>query len=650
MNDLGKPQVRTRAGIVPLGSQIGSGGEGAIYEIVGRGDIVAKIYHKPIDREKAEKLAAMATIQDDRLRAVTAWPTEVLMNLGGSVCGFLMPRLSGHKEVHLLYGPRSRRTEFPTAEFRFLLRTATNTARAFEAVHAVGCVIGDVNHGGIAVSSKATVTLLDCDSFQVSTGLRVFSCDVGTPLYTPPEMQGRSFRGVVRHPNHDGFGLAVILFHLLFAGRHPFAGRFLGRGEMTIERAITEFRFVYGNGRSAAQMEPPPGVPALETASAPLALLFERAFSREGANGSRPGANEWVSALVALERQTRQCTSNASHHYPSALLFCPWCKFEAATGVTLFSTATQRSPRGGSVFDIRAAWAAITAVPKPGQAHNPADRSRVAAVAPSREAQAAAAKAGAGTFGTMVVVALTISLMAAVPAGILLWLIGGCIAAIVVNSKKVDPSTVQQFRSSLNTATANLRALEERWRFEAGEAKFTARMNQLQVAKQAWEDLANERHRRLRLLERHRETFQRQAFLAHFHLERATIPGIGPSRKAMLASYNVETAADIVDAKISQIPGFGPVTLGKLRQWRASVEAQFRFDPSRAVDPQDIARLDRELAGKRADLERDLLNGPSDLKRLAQEISTVRSALETQIASALRMVMQTEADLKAVGG
>jgi len=44
------------------------------------------------------------------------------------------------------------------------------------------------------------------------------------------------FRGLERSAGHDAFGLAVLLFHLLFMGRHPFAGRSLA-GEMTIQYA-----------------------------------------------------------------------------------------------------------------------------------------------------------------------------------------------------------------------------------------------------------------------------------------------------------------------------------------------------------------------------------------------------------------------------
>ena len=44
MNVHSKPLVRTGSGMVPLGRQLGSGFEGAVYEVVVRKDTVAKIY------------------------------------------------------------------------------------------------------------------------------------------------------------------------------------------------------------------------------------------------------------------------------------------------------------------------------------------------------------------------------------------------------------------------------------------------------------------------------------------------------------------------------------------------------------------------------------------------------------------------------
>ncbi len=269
---------------VDLGSQLGVGGEGAVYEVVGRPSSVAKVYHKPPDSRKEQKFRAMASLARPDLLAVAAWPTATLHQTPqGPLVGVLMPRVSEHKEVHTLYSPAHRKKDFPTADWAFLIQTAMNCAVAFEIIHRGGHVIGDVNQSNVLISSKAMVQLIDCDSYQVQAGTQSFPCEVGVPLYTPPELQGQSFRGVVRTHNHDRFGLAVLIFHLLFVGRHPFSGRPLTRGELPIEKAIKEFRFAYSRAAAQLQIAPPPQAPLLGIVPAEVGRLFERAFSTHSA-------------------------------------------------------------------------------------------------------------------------------------------------------------------------------------------------------------------------------------------------------------------------------------------------------------------------------------------------------------------------------
>ena len=124
--------------------------------------------------------------------------------------------------------------------------------------------------------------LIDCDWYQIADGARLFTCDVGVPHFTAPELQGQSFRGLQRTPQHDAFGLAVLVFHLLFMGRHPFAGRYLGKGDMPVERAIKEGRFAYGPHADGVQMTPPPHSLRLSQVPDEIAGLFERAFQAAG--------------------------------------------------------------------------------------------------------------------------------------------------------------------------------------------------------------------------------------------------------------------------------------------------------------------------------------------------------------------------------
>jgi DNA-binding helix-hairpin-helix protein with protein kinase domain len=140
-----------------------------------------------------------------------------------------MPKIADCKDIHHLYSPKSRRTVFLRADWRFLIRAATNIARAFRVVHEAGYIIGDVNHGSILVGQDATVRLIDCDSFQVTSGERCFLCEVGVETFTPPELQEKDFSRAVRTAHHDNFGLAVMVFLMLFMGRYPFAGRYLAR-------------------------------------------------------------------------------------------------------------------------------------------------------------------------------------------------------------------------------------------------------------------------------------------------------------------------------------------------------------------------------------------------------------------------------------
>jgi DNA-binding helix-hairpin-helix protein with protein kinase domain len=250
--------------------------------------------------------------------------------------------------------------DFPRADWRFLVRAATNIAKAFAVVHDADCVIGDVNHGSIMVAEDATVRLIDCDSFQVNTPARRFLCEVGIETFTPPELQGIPFKGVVRKPNSDNFGLVVMIFHLLFIGRHPFAGRYSGAGDMPIAKAIKGCRFPYSANHKAVQMDRPPGTPALSFVGVEVAQLFETAFSRAAIKGGRPTARDWAAGLQKLEANAKECTNNKGHWYPSHVSECPWCQMEAQGANPLFPFVIPGLPGGTrSTLDVEEFWRQI---------------------------------------------------------------------------------------------------------------------------------------------------------------------------------------------------------------------------------------------------------------------------------------------------
>jgi DNA-binding helix-hairpin-helix protein with protein kinase domain len=171
---------------------------------------------------------------------------------------------------------------FPEAGFPFLLHSAINSARAFATLHSAGQVVGDINHSNLMVSDNATVALIDCDSFQITDGSNVFRCSVGVPEFTPPELQGSNFLTETRTTHHDAFALAVMIFHLLFLGRHPYDPK--SGEDVSLGQAIGHYAFAYTRDC----------VPRFADHPSSVTDLFKQAFTRDAiTRAAPPRCNGW---------------------------------------------------------------------------------------------------------------------------------------------------------------------------------------------------------------------------------------------------------------------------------------------------------------------------------------------------------------------
>jgi DNA-binding helix-hairpin-helix protein with protein kinase domain len=656
------PLLDMRGTAIKLGPSIARGGEGEIFPVSGQPNTVAKIYHTTISTEKTAKLHAMTQLSSEQLRAVTAWPTATLHHIpNGPIRGILMPAVVAHKEIHVLYGPKTRLREFPDATLPFLLHIAANLARAFARIHEQGHVIGDVNHGSVLVAKDGTVKLVDCDSFQIAFGGRQLLCTVGVPTHTPPELQGKPLGGIVRTPNHDAFGLAVLIFQLLFLGRHPFAGTFLGRGEPALEKAIEEFRFAYGPGAIGRQMRQPPATPALDSSTPTIATLFERAFSREGyERANRPSAREWVATLGQAAQQLIVCGRNSGHHYARGLSACPWCAIESVVGITLFNVALL-APAGAtarSAFDLEKVWAAIMAVADPGQAPilplpnnlpiepSPEARAHGAELRRLRKVQHIALAVGM----VSALLALLIAAAAVAASWIMILTALGCFGlGFIAYRGRQNNAILAGAKSKKALATARLNTLRTRWHAEAGAAQFTALRTQLEREKGAYQALALIRQQRMRDLTSGARQRQLTLFLQRHRIASATIPNIGPGRKATLLSFNIETAADVTQTALLGVPGFGPAMTTKLLAWRATIESRFVFNGQQAIDPSDLGKIERDIANLRIQHERTLSQGAAQLQSITDQVRRVRTALREAGDQAQIDLAQAEVDLKILG-
>lgn len=578
-----------------LGRCLGQGGEGAVYSVPNWPSSVAKIYARRPDDHGARKLGAMVQLGNDELAAVSAWPQNLLLDpRTGSVVGFLMPRVDAHAEIHKLYGPSDRKTAFPDATWAFLVRASRNLAAAFDAVHRNGHVIGDVNQGNVVVSRRATVRLIDCDSFQIAHLGRTYPCRVGVPLFTPPELQGRKLDDVVRSPHHDCFGLAVLIFQVLFMGRHPFAGRHPKR-PMSVEAALREGLFAFGRGAERLGIEPPPYSLWLEDVTPTVADLFERAFGRTAmAGGPRPSASEWLNTLETLEARVVTCKDDPRHAHARADGCCPWCRIENDGGPSFFFLTPGAAP---DAFDPAASWRSIEAVEPPGMATPPAPPSELP-TSGIDHLTTAALRALRSLFGE-----------------------------IALKASPRLRGDLDRERQEIASCESNLRRIEAQWTQLGGEDAFRARRKQLDEAHASFAGLAAlEESEWAELTDRYRDR-KLEPYLGSFALEFARLPGLGPADLGRLASRGVQTAGDITPEKLMAIRGIDLELVRALLLFKAMATRGFRFDSVTGIPGRERKALADKQARRRAELVKRLQSGALELSELRRQTLAWRDVL-----------------------
>lgn len=638
--------IRAGGTTYQLGKRIGKGGEGEVYAVAGRPHQAAKIYKAALAGKREEKVRAMVTHALARSTELVAFPSEIVTDAKGRFLGFLMRLVNGYRPLHELYSPKSRRWHFPNADYRFVVRAAVNLASAVGKIHTTDCIIGDFNHSGVLVSKDATVALIDADSFQFSAAGKAYPCVVGVPDFTPPELHGRNLATVARTQAHDRFGLAVAIFHLLAMGRHPYAGRSVG-SELGIGEAIAQNKFAFSRVRSAqTQMVPPPATITLADLPPPLSEAFERAFGLSPDN--RPDAATWVSALKGLESSLSHCSKVRSHYYPSAAGQCCWCRIADQSGVDMFPEllGSGRPHATGGPFDVEQIAAALrqfslppleTLIPQWAGTVGPATERFQQA----KSAQAANRFIGLGLF------AGAIAGFYYLPFLIIVWLpvliSGGWMAwsGGTTNSSAFTAAFLAAETQALQAAKAFLQRLgaDELYRVHDQAERDLSEYRALDAT------LAAE----LSKLKTTREARQRTAYLDRFHLRHADIVGIGPAKKATLMSYGIETAADLVRAKIVSVPGFGDATAQRLLAWRSSHELGFRYNPD-ASDAQAEQALRGKFAARKVDLQLRLLSATSALRTGRPQLLEKAKRPDSRLQEAQRELARAEHELRAIGG
>lgn len=643
---MNSPPVRIAGKNEQLDKRLGKGGEGDVYALVGRTDRAVKIYKTELRRSRESKVRAMVEGRLADATTLVAFPSEVVTDSSGNFAGFSMRLVAGYRPLHELYSPKSRKIQFPKADYRFLVRVAQNVARAVATVHQAGCIIGDLNHSGVLVAQDATVALIDADSFQFSLNGQSYPCVVGMEDFTPPELHGVSFSSVKRTQAHDNFGLAVAIFQLLVMGKHPYSGRFSG-ADLSLGQSIAQHRFAFSIvRRDETRTTPPPGSVLLADFPSSVAAAFESAFGL--AATSRPDPAAWVSLLQGLEAGLRQCVNVPTHYFPSAAGSCLWCRLASQSGFEMFPLGlVMGNVLTAGPFDLEAVWAAIRAVriPRPEEAlptwsGNVGPPSAAVTQAKSNGPEKA-------IYGVLALLAAIIGFFNVPHLGLLWGGLGVYGLVALLTKAKVDPAP---FRRAYVDADSRVRLLSMAHLQRIGLKEIFVLRADLEDCVARYRQVEGDLAQVLIKLKSTREARQRIDFLDRFLIGRATIPGIGPAKTATLTSFGIETAADITASAVRAVPGFGEALTGKMLAWRQSHEAKFRYNPS--PDPSDIQAENAARsasAARQIDLQKKLRSGLAALQTAAPRCLSANSAPDQSLLQALAERAKAQEDCAVLG-
>lgn len=281
------------------------GGEAVVYAVPRYPAAVVKLYHPQVLvkrrdtlRTKIDVMAGEPTLARFKQRAGLAWPKFSIFDEQGQWRGYAMSKAAG-KRLNVLAHFKAYTEHFPGLDRPALVLYMLNLLGTVEPLHHAGVMIGDYNPANFLCDpASGAVTLIDCDSWQVSATGKTFPCPVAAPDMLPPELQGKELGKVSRTLESEHFSLAILLFKMLMLGRHPYDA--VG-GAGPVEN-IGKGHFPYGVGGGGI----PKGVWFNIWSHLPYKLKaeFVRTFKDGALNpAERTSTAEWIEQLKLYQRE-----------------------------------------------------------------------------------------------------------------------------------------------------------------------------------------------------------------------------------------------------------------------------------------------------------------------------------------------------------
>ena len=188
------------------------------------------------------------------------------------------------------------------------------------------------------------------------------------------------------------------------------------------------------------------------------------------------------------------------------------------------------------------------------------------------------------------------------------------------------------------------------WRARTGVAAIEELLQELRSARDIYEGLASEEKLQLLAYERGRRVKQLHAYLDRFEIRRANIRGIGPAQEIALASFGIDTAADVAESKFLNVPGFAHADTSGLLSWRKRLESQFVYDAKESEqDRAEKGQIRAEIEDRAATLRRILLAGRANLDNAANRVSALLATRDPELTRLHELRAQLRVDLQHLG-
>lgn len=227
------------------------GGEAAVHAVPKFPGVVVKLYHPQVLQSRANTLRTKVEAMTSdpatarfKLHPGLAWPRFSVLDEKGQWRGYAMRKAAGVRMTVLAHA-MAYHEHFPKLDRPALAGYLLNLLATIRELHTAGVMVGDYNPANFLCDpGSGTVTLIDCDSWQVTANGKTFRCPVAAPDMLAPELLGKELNKISRTQESELFSLAILLFKVLMLGRHPFD---VCGGASPVEN-ISKGHFPYGVG------------------------------------------------------------------------------------------------------------------------------------------------------------------------------------------------------------------------------------------------------------------------------------------------------------------------------------------------------------------------------------------------------------------